>query len=138
MTNQTTPPKIDWRPEFDTGIPGIDHEHKEMIDRINTFLASAEAGQETDVILDQLGEILAWISAHFALEEKMMRDQRYDQYIIHKEDHENLIDELRDIMDEVEANGYSGIGQNIQARMTSWFVGHFKNQDARLHRKLGH
>jgi len=96
------------------------------------------AVQGTDMILDQLGGILAWILAHFALEEKMIRDHCNYRYSVQKEYHEGLIDELRDIMNEIETNGYSGNRQNIQGQLTEWFVGHFKKQDARLHSKLGH
>lgn len=137
MSDQTASPRIEWRPEFETGNPAIDHEHKEMIGRINGLLADADAGMAVAMIVGRLGEIHAWISAHFALEEKIMRDHRYDRFAEHKADHETLLDDLRDFMDEIETNGYAGTDRKIQRRMTDWFVDHFKTQDSRLHRVLG-
>jgi hemerythrin len=52
-----------------------------------------------------LGEIYARISAHFALEEKDMQARAYPERPAHKADHERLLDDLRDIMDEVHDQG---------------------------------
>lgn len=133
MNTQQDAPQIHWRKEFETGEPAIDHEHKEMIDRINEFLVIANEQPETELVLDHLGDIYAWISAHFALEEKIMREQHYAQYTAHKDDHEKLLDDLRDIMDEVERSGYAGIEEDIRDRMSNWFTRHFKTQDALWH-----
>lgn len=133
MSNPQEVPQIDWRIEFETGEPSIDHEHKEMIDRINKFLVMANDQPETELVLDHLGRIYAWISAHFALEEKFMREQRYAEFAAHKDDHEKLLDDLRDIMDDVEQSGYVGMGENIKSRMSDWFIRHFKTQDALWH-----
>jgi len=133
MNTQQNVPQIQWRKEFETGEPAIDHEHKEMIDRINAFLAIANEHPETELVLDHLGKIYAWISAHFALEEKIMRAQRYAGFAAHKDDHEKLLDDLRDIMEEVEQSGYAGIGEDIKDRMSNWFTSHFKTQDALWH-----
>lgn len=133
MNNPQEVPQIDWRKEFETGDPAIDHEHKEMIERINDFLVMANEQPETELVLDHLGQIYAWISAHFALEEKFMREQHYAGFAAHKDDHERLLDDLRDIMDDVEQSGYAGIGENIKSRMSDWFTNHFKTQDALWH-----
>ena len=138
MNTQEAASTIEWRPEFETGNAAIDHEHRAMVDRINEFLSAAQSGMKPEQALELLAEILAWIAAHFALEEVMMRDHNYDLYDEHKDDHEKLLDDLRDIMDDMEANGYSGNEHQIQQQLTDWFINHFKNQDARLHSVLGH
>lgn len=124
---------IEWREEFETGDPAIDHEHKEMINWINEFLEMEYDPSDTDLALDQLGNIYAWISAHFALEETTMRAQRYAGLASHKDDHEKLLDELRDLMEAIEQSGYSGMEDSIKTRMSDWFVNHFKTQDALWH-----
>jgi hemerythrin-like metal-binding protein len=83
-----------------------------------------------------LGEIHARISAHFALEEKCMMSLGYEGYPEHKADHEKLLDEIRDIMDEVTTGGRFDAAQ-LGARLTAWFVGHFSTLDARFHHRSG-
>lgn len=125
---------IEWRPEFATGIPDVDHEHREMIEWINrTLAACGQAGDAKAAVADLLGEIHARISAHFALEERVMTSRGYDQFAEHKRDHERLLDEIRDIMDDHEA-GSEVIEHRLAERLTPWFGEHFRTQDARFHR----
>jgi len=127
---------IEWRDEFSVGVPDVDHEHRELIELINQ-LHDAMSGENTTLtVLDFLGEIYAHVSAHFALEEKIMRKYNYDQYQDHKDDHERLLDEIRDIMDDYEENAYFS-DEEFAGQLEHWFTEHFKTRDARLHKHLG-
>lgn len=128
-------PLIDWREEFALGLPDVDHEHRELIELINETHAKMSAASNPDLVTDFLGEIHARIAAHFALEEKIMRDLRYDGATTHKEDHERLLDEIRDIMDACE-QGAGFDSDHLAGRLEAWFTNHFKTEDARLHKHL--
>jgi hemerythrin-like metal-binding protein len=128
---------IEWRREFDTGIAAVDHEHRELVGLINELHDRLEAGADKDTVGRFLGEVFARISAHFALEETVMRKHRYDEYAEHKADHEKLLDDLRDIMDDYEADAYFDYEEALATAVRDWFVIHFKTKDARLHKKLG-
>jgi hemerythrin-like metal-binding protein len=73
---------------------------------------------------------------HFALEERIMRDAGYEEYEGHKEDHEDLLDEIRDLMDAFLADAENG-GRLLKERLSAWFAKHFASFDARLHGQLG-
>lgn len=126
---------IEWRDEFSVGVAAVDHEHRELIALINDAHAALGAGDEG--VSAFLGEVYAKISAHFALEERMMRERHYDQYREHKEDHERLLDELRDIMDDHERK-HDYNDARLTERLGGWFGIHFKTHDARLHKHLPH
>jgi hemerythrin len=126
---------IEWRKEFETGVPDVDHEHRELVDLINRLHDEMVAGAGKARVSDFLGEVFARIAAHFALEESIMRKHRYDEYAAHKAEHEVLLDEIRDIMDA--AHESAGYGEALSGTVRDWFVNHFKSKDARLHRKLG-
>lgn len=128
---------IEWRDEFNTGVAEVDHEHRELIDLINELHEQIGADAPRDTVSDFLGEVFAKISAHFALEETVMRKYDYDEYADHKADHEKLLDDLRDIMDDFEAGTGADYRQALGAAVRDWFVNHFKTKDARLHKKLG-
>jgi hemerythrin-like metal-binding protein len=128
---------IDWRDEFRTGITAVDFEHESLIKLLNELYANLGADAPKDDVEDFLGEVHAQIAAHFALEEKMMRDAAYDQFSDHKSDHDRLLDEIRDIMDRFAAEGYEGYGDDLAAHLRAWFVDHFKTKDSRLHNMLG-
>jgi len=122
---------LDWKDDFKTGFISIDYEHQELISAINRIFENGVDAQES--LLASLSEIHAQIEAHFALEEKIMRDQHYPAYIPHKQDHERLLDEILDIMDAVEKNGELDTARTLGERLTTWFGVHFATLDKDLH-----
>jgi hemerythrin len=127
---------IEWKDEFCVGVPDVDHEHQEIINLINNLHDAMSGENATISVMDFLGEIYSHVSAHFALEEKIMRSHKYDQYTEHKADHERLLDELRDIMDDYEENAYFS-DEEFAGQVERWFTDHFKTKDARLHKHFG-
>jgi hemerythrin len=123
---------LEWRDEFRIGIDEVDHEHRLLIDLIN---AAHGRGAATAALEAALGDIHAVVTAHFALEEKDMRAHGYPGLGAHKADHEHLLDDIRDIMDDVAAGAYPGDAE-FAARLGDWFTRHFRTHDVELHRFL--
>jgi hemerythrin len=128
---------VEWRDEFKIGIKEVDFEHQELIELINESYNEAKKDGSTLAVLDSLGEVFMQISAHFALEEKEMRQLKYDQFEDHKEEHEELLDSIRDIMDDYEERETLD-EEEFGERLKDWFVNHFSTKDARLHKFLQH
>ena len=126
---------IEWKPSFSLDIPSVDYEHRELIGMINSVYDGV-ASASPDIIESCLEDIYAGISAHFALEERHMREAAYEEYEAHKEDHEDLLDQIRSMMDLFEENPESG-RVILQQELSDWFSIHFASFDARLHNKLG-
>src|SRR5262245_39423617 len=125
-----------WKPEYSIGIEAVDHEHKELIDLINRLhgeLAAKDAKSSAEAFF---GDLYKAISAHFALEERFMREHAYDQFKLHKDDHERLLDEIRDIMDEFSGD-QAAADAELAGRLQAWFSRHFETHDASLHRAFG-
>lgn len=127
---------LQWKPTFALGVPSVDHEHQELISLINEAYSHMEGDSAPDRIEACLEDIYAAISSHFALEEKHMKVAGYSEYQAHKDEHEELLDQLRDMMDEFVDDPVSG-ETLLQARLSDWFGQHFATFDARLHLKLG-
>ena len=130
---------IAWRDDFSTGDEAVDHEHRELIELINELHETLSSGERTvEDVENFLGEINLKISAHFALEERMMRHAGYDGYPDHKEDHERLLDDIREIMIDYDAGSYGEFEAKLSGNLEAWFSNHFKTHDARLHAVFGH
>lgn len=128
---------VEWRDSFKIGIESVDYEHRQMIELINAVHEKLSDDAPKSQVLDVLGEVYARISAHFALEERIMQSANYDLYEDHKADHERLLDQIRDIMDGYENGTIPTAESELSMRLNSWFTDHFKTKDARLHRHLG-
>lgn len=122
---------LKWKDDYRTGFGSIDYEHQNLILTINRIFENNTGDPQN--LLDALGEIHALIEAHFALEEKIMRDQRYPAYIPHKQDHERLLDEIRDIMEAVEKDAELDTAASLGERLSAWFGIHFASLDKDLH-----
>lgn len=127
---------IKWKNKYKVGVEAVDHEHRELIDLINRLHQDLLAGGPEPLIAAFLGEIFRGISAHFALEERFMREHRYDRFAEHKDAHEELLEQIRDIMDDYEADPEAA-SRKLSHRLDAWFTIHFKTHDARLHHSLG-
>jgi hemerythrin len=131
---------IEWKDEFAIGIPDVDYEHQQLITLINDLHddMKKEGGASRERVVACLGEIYTWIAAHFALEERIMRDMRYDQLAAHKADHDALLEDIRDIMDHHAEGGYFAYEGLLSEHLHDWFTVHFKTHDARLHHAVAH
>ena len=126
---------IEWKDQYSLGVAEVDHEHRELIELINALYESLSKTHSEIAVADFLGELYARISAHFALEEKIMRDSGYDEYEDHKADHERLLDGIRDLMDDYEDGVYVDV-ERFGKNLDEWFTEHFRTRDARLHKKI--
>lgn len=93
-----------------------------------------QSGGSRTEIHTAYGDLLRAVSAHFAHEERQMRHAGYDQTEAHKDDHERLLDALRDLMD---AEPDQHAAEHLARVLGDWFAGHFSSHDARLHNRLG-
>ena len=66
-----------------------------------------------------------------------MRDHAYAGFPAHKVDHERLLDEIRDIMEDHEHGRFSDVAATLAARLEIWFSRHFQTLDAQLHTAFG-
>ncbi len=126
-------PLIVWDESFETEIAALDFEHETMIGLLNELADSLTTDSSNDHVADFLGEVYANITAHFALEERIMREAHYQGYDSHKCEHEQLLDELRDIMEQHEAEDSFDYRIELSKRLRNWFIVHFQGEDAKLH-----
>jgi hemerythrin len=124
---------IEWKDEFDLGIEEVDSEHRALVAVINALQEALLAGAGRADVIEGISEIYTLVSAHFEREEAFMRNSRYMAYAEHKEDHEVLLDDLREIIDEVRSGG-DYADERLSADLQYWFSDHFRTHDARLHR----
>jgi len=126
---------LHWEERYSVGIEAVDHEHRELVDLINCLYEAAQSRGSKVAVLRFFGDLFKAISAHFALEERVMRERGYDQLMQHKNDHERLLDEIRDIMEDYEMTDLFD-ERLLAQRLDAWFSRHFETHDARLHHAL--
>jgi len=124
---------IVWSEDLKVGVPEIDFEHEQLIGVINALGERLHTGEPPEAIQSLLGEIHAQIESHFALEEKIMRATKFVGYEAHKEDHDSLLEQIRDIMVEVSHMDEDVLHAQLAQRLSLWFSEHFRTLDRSFH-----
>lgn len=115
-----------------TGIDGLDYEHRKLVGAMEAISDSFDRAVIAQEVSDLFGDIHATASAHFALEESLMRKKKYAFYEAHKADHERLLDKIRVMMEAYEDGVCMDCGKSLSVCLETWLAGHVKNADTGL------
>jgi hemerythrin len=127
---------LQWTEKFSVGVDSVDYEHQNLMEMINMIYAELDDRRDIAKIKHTVSEVHTEISAHFALEERIMRVADYDDFEAHKNDHEELLDQIRTTMDAIEDDPEPALDM-LSDQLADWFSRHFATFDARLHNQLG-
>ncbi|MBE9558478.1 MAG: hemerythrin family protein [Proteobacteria bacterium] len=117
---------------LNTGIDSLDYEHRKLVGVMEAICDSFDRADSAPEVSDLFGKLYAEASAHFALEESLMREKKYRLYDAHKADHEQLLDQIRNMMEACEDGKCTDCGMNLRACLEAWFAGHVTEADSGL------
>ncbi len=86
---------IEWTDAYKIGIPGVDDDHRKLVDIVNHFFAQAQYGVDTralGAILDQVAEQLG---EHFEREEVLLDRNDYLDRLSHSARHRQVMLQLQ-------------------------------------------
>ena len=118
--------------ELKIGIESLDQEHRELIGIMEELSDAFDNGVPALDVSDLFGALYDKASAHFTLEERLMREKKYPLDATHKADHRRLLERVRDMMDAYEAGMCTKCDVNFSTCIESWFVTHVTEEDTRL------
>ncbi len=126
---------LQWKEEYGTGFDDVDDEHKDLIDIINRLHDLLLADNAKLTVPAFFDDLLRGVSAHFALEERIMDESDYAERAGHREDHDRLLEEIRELKEAFEqAEEIDSV--ELAMRLEPWFSRHFATHDLQLHRTL--
>ena len=91
--------RIEWHEGLSVGDARIDREHKKLIQRVNDLNAGLVAQRGREEILRLMQRVLDTATAHFASEERVLRDHEYPATEQHQRKHEKLTADFYSAMD---------------------------------------
>lgn len=115
-----------------TGIDGLDYEHRKLVEVMEALCDSFDRAGPGGEVSDLFATLYTEASAHFALEESIMREKKYPFYDTHKADHERLLDKIRVMMEAYEGGMCTDCGTSLRTCLETWFAGHVADADSGL------
>ena len=127
-------PGVSWCPEFESGHPLLDAQHRALVERFNHLVAAVQGG-EPSAPEEALHDLIGATVAHFGIEEGLMEDGAYPGILNHKEVHANLTRQVQELAQDVH-RGAVAFGQPLLKFLEAWLLCHVQFEDRHLIRFL--
>lgn len=122
---------FDWDPAWDTGVPEVDRQHRELLRQMERMMAALVDGRqaaETERTILMLGD---YIETHFRTEEALMADAAYPDLAAHQAVHEDMRAKVIALVATYQRNPAEVPG-DVMDFLTSWLVDHMTGEDLRM------
>lgn len=117
-----------WSDDLSVDIQEIDEQHKGLIDLINQLHDAISSNQEQEASREILNQLAEGTRTHFLLEESLMRLTHYSGFAVHKNQHETLMDEMRQLLQKLDA-GSTTISLDLLHFLKNWLTEHIRSCD---------
>ena len=117
-----------WKPSYSCKLPGVDKQHKELIQFFVDYLENHEEGKRGQE-KETLAFLRSYIMKHFSAEEKMMNTYNYPGVEDHKIAHREYISEYKRIITEFKETKNLLQLQFSLKGMLDWFLAHIQEYD---------
>ncbi|MGM0508925.1 MAG: bacteriohemerythrin [Fusobacteriota bacterium] len=131
-----------WRKKFEIGVEKIDKQHKELFERVFSFLEVVRGDYDKAAKYERLEETLSFMSKyvviHFDSEEKLQRTCNYPDYKKHHEIHEGFKDGVEKFKDDFKKGKITEDDiQKFSGRLLAWLINHVVREDQKIANFLG-
>lgn len=125
-----------WHESLEGGDAELDGAHRQLW-ALSTAAEEAVARNDPRTTRWKLDEFFELTGAHFAEEERLMRESAYPGADAHLQDHASYLTELHKLRKELGLNGLSPLFRLwFGSRFTGWLRSHVKGMDQSFHRHL--
>ena len=120
-----------WKDELSLGVDALDNDHKLLVNLVNEFyIAILSSGYSAEVIVNRIYLLLRDTKEHFSREERWMRDAKYPEYSDHKMEHEDLIEEVNEMILGFIKYPTKNNAEKLYGHLSEWLVNHIITYDA--------
>jgi len=109
----------------------IDEEHRQLNKLLNTISTHISEGHSLGIIFELFNNFITLVSQHFKNEEKIMRVSQYPEAIVHKQEHDRLMNQLETMKCQLKG-GQTPFGKDFIVLQTKCIEEHQSNSDKKL------
>ncbi|MGQ9819972.1 MAG: bacteriohemerythrin [Candidatus Kapaibacteriales bacterium] len=122
---------IVWKENYAVGINVIDSQHKRLVEIINDLNEALQEGKSKEVLGEILLNFINFVHLHFKTEEEIMVKEDFNEYAIHRYEHEKLTDEMKRFYEDyLEGSAY--ISAQLMNYFRDWLMDHIMAKDKKL------
>ncbi len=124
-----------WNPEWDTGYPVIDEQHRRLITEFNDFLDAVNRDFHSVHVANLIEFLIDFLDEHCEEEEFHMRATNYPRLAEHMAFHEYLRSTARSLAD-TSNKDHEAFTAEVTAFVLDWIEHHVKVEDKLMAKHL--
>lgn len=124
-------PILLWNPQWETGFPEIDRQHRQLLDHIDQVFQAVAQGKESELVARSLHFLADYVEAHFGMEEALMDRSAYPRSAEHRLLHAELRAQVLDLI-EGHRQDPAAISEAVPVFLSEWLLNHIDQQDRAL------
>lgn len=126
-----------WKGSYELGVPQVDAQHKELFNRVESFMRALRSEGSWEEKIPKINETLEfmkrYVVEHFRDEEEYQRSINYPRYEAHKQIHTDMVDYVLEVSKQFEQSNYDEyLMQQFGGRLLAWLINHVAAEDQRI------
>nr|WP_320024232.1 hemerythrin family protein [uncultured Acetobacterium sp.] len=126
-----------WKDKYELGDTLIDTQHKELFQRVETFMGTLRSADSWEDKVQRVNETLefmkVYVVEHFRDEEVYQKSIDYPGYEAHKQIHLDMVNYVLQVSDEYERSGFDEkMMQQFGGKLLAWLINHVASEDQRI------
>ena len=122
---------IDWSKIYETGHPVVDGQHRKLFKLINDLNIALSKQDSKHLITDIIDKLSAYVATHFQTEEDLMKATLYPDYLVHKQEHDNLKEQAEKLI-KLFNFGKVDLTATISSFLSDWLKHHIQEVDKKM------
>ncbi|MDH5718366.1 MAG: hemerythrin family protein [Spirochaetia bacterium] len=121
---------IEWNARYAIGVPQIDEQHKELIEKFSNYMKVCAKGNQQDEIVKMLTFLEKYVEKHFNDEEELQTQIKYPKFQQHLNAHMEYKAKIKKLKTEIE-NEHLSITTIITTNkeILRWIINHIGKMD---------
>lgn len=124
-----------WSDQLRVGVDIIDQQHRELVRLANELAEAMKTGQVREVLERQFAGLTAYTIAHFATEDRLMRESGYAGADAHRREHKLLRNDISELMLKSQGGKLSFTPETL-VFLREWLIKHILHSDRDLAQHL--
>lgn len=122
---------LDWNPAWETGIPKIDEQHRELFRQVEILMVAVHEEEATSRIPTLMPILANYVNAHFMDEEDAMETSDYPELASHRTVHQAMQEKVAALLLQFQ-NDPTVITEAVLEFLMDWLINHINGDDRRM------
>lgn len=126
-----------WKDKYALGVTVVDTQHRELFNRVESFMQTVRSSESWDTKIEQVNETLefmkAYVVEHFRDEEVYQQQIGYPGYEAHKQIHADMVNYVLAVSTQYEKSGFDEqLMQQFAGKLLAWLINHVASEDQKI------